>query len=814
MLREGRRCLSASPENRRILVISGARGIGKSTVANTIADEATALGFRVVDLPCLPYSPAAALDQGLLDDGLLGDLVAGDVDVTPTLLVIDDLHLLPACSRDRLARAVKAAVRTPHVRCIATTVDTVPPPLWREFAFHRVRPLPDAAVRVLLSGTETTVSQQQSIIELSQGNPLVATELARAAPIWSWEPSVGGAMLGRAHLTDTLADIGAFEVAGLDEEARRGILDDAVRHSVFREHGGDSAAVHPYGDTVAQLWILASSTAEERTAVHLESAADGRLTRDERLVHRALAARAPDAHLVAALDERAHDLASMQRYRRAVALLGRAAALESDRGRAWALEVRAASTAAFAGCVELAESILGRIRPGQPDTAAPETVPARAFVAVAQGADPRAAFGVVVQALDRLPDAVAPDVVDQLIGSVLAYSAMTGDSELVAQALQWAVKHEQHLDPVNVLLSRSLGVSGSRVHGRALDSPALLDAARASLRTGDPWKPVLLQLALPTLLWDPNDSSRLSDVVDHVAAGFPAAVSLARLRHLATLAARGQFAAFAEAVSSGLPEGLFAAQECLLKSSVAAVTGDEKSCTTTESVARGRFDVAYQRIRRGDLSAERCSIGPYGPLEILDYVESCVRLRRSDEARTYLDRLHRTRPDFWGARHSALLTAAEAMLAKAGAEALFEASLHELRTAGWCFDAPRVALVYGEWLRRHHRVIESRGRLRYAADLFAELGAHTWLRRAEDELRAAGAGPHLREGDTGSGLTGQELRIASLAAAGLTNKEIGEQLYLSARTVGGHLYREFPKLQITTRSALRDALLRYEGGGR
>ncbi|MSX09008.1 MAG: hypothetical protein F2801_22770, partial [Actinobacteria bacterium] len=287
VLREGRSCLSASPENRRILVISGARGIGKSTVANTIADEATALGFRVVDLPCLAYSPAAALDRGLL-----GDLVADDA--TPTLLVIDDLHLLPAGSRDRLARAVKAAVRSPHVRCIATTVDTVPPPLWREFAFHRVRPLPDDAVRDLLNGTETRAAQRQLIVKLSQGNPLVATELARAAPIWGRDPSVGGAMLDRAHLTDTLADIGAFEVAGLDEESRRHILGDALRHIVSREHGGDSVAAHPHGDTVAQLWILACSTAEERIAVHLESAVDTRLTPDERLVHRALAARAPD----------------------------------------------------------------------------------------------------------------------------------------------------------------------------------------------------------------------------------------------------------------------------------------------------------------------------------------------------------------------------------------------------------------------------------------------------------------------------------------------------------------------------------------
>lgn len=45
-----------------------------------------------------------------------------------------------------------------------------------------------------------------------------------------------------------------------------------------------------------------------------------------------------------------------------------------------------------------------------------------------------------------------------------------------------------------------------------------------------------------------------------------------------------------------------------------------------------------------------------------------------------------------------------------------------------------------------------------------------------------------------------------LAAAGLTNKEIGERLFLSHRTVGTHLYRVFPKLGVTSRAALRDAL--------
>jgi DNA-binding NarL/FixJ family response regulator len=57
-------------------------------------------------------------------------------------------------------------------------------------------------------------------------------------------------------------------------------------------------------------------------------------------------------------------------------------------------------------------------------------------------------------------------------------------------------------------------------------------------------------------------------------------------------------------------------------------------------------------------------------------------------------------------------------------------------------------------------------------------------------------------------LTPQELQIAQLAAEGLSNREIGERLFLSHRTVGGHLYRIFPKLGLTGRAQLRNALNR------
>ena len=62
-------------------------------------------------------------------------------------------------------------------------------------------------------------------------------------------------------------------------------------------------------------------------------------------------------------------------------------------------------------------------------------------------------------------------------------------------------------------------------------------------------------------------------------------------------------------------------------------------------------------------------------------------------------------------------------------------------------------------------------------------------------------------------LTPQELQIALMAAEGLTNREIGQKLYLSHRTVSSHLYRIYPKLDITSRFQLRDALA-SEGAGR
>jgi DNA-binding CsgD family transcriptional regulator len=139
------------------------------------------------------------------------------------------------------------------------------------------------------------------------------------------------------------------------------------------------------------------------------------------------------------------------------------------------------------------------------------------------------------------------------------------------------------------------------------------------------------------------------------------------------------------------------------------------------------------------------------------------------------------------------------------AEPLFAAALAQ-DLAGYPFLRARTLFSFGRWLRRRRRAIEARLPLRDAVALFDALGASAWSRRARQELRATGERVGRRARDLRDRLTAQELQIAQLAAEGLSNRQIAERLFLSPRTIGGHLYRIFPKLEITARAQLRDAL--------
>lgn len=130
------------------------------------------------------------------------------------------------------------------------------------------------------------------------------------------------------------------------------------------------------------------------------------------------------------------------------------------------------------------------------------------------------------------------------------------------------------------------------------------------------------------------------------------------------------------------------------------------------------------------------------------------------------------------------------------------------------FDRARLALDYGSWLRRQRETSAARTQLRASHDAFARLGAVPWREKARQELRATGVSARDQGSEEmlSSGalfLSAQERRIARLAATGLSNRQIADQLFISPRTVGSHLYKVFPRLGISSRRELSRALREF-----
>jgi DNA-binding CsgD family transcriptional regulator len=191
---------------------------------------------------------------------------------------------------------------------------------------------------------------------------------------------------------------------------------------------------------------------------------------------------------------------------------------------------------------------------------------------------------------------------------------------------------------------------------------------------------------------------------------------------------------------------------------------------------------------------------------IADLAEAARQIDRVDEARARVMEVEAAageRPGTWielGLRHARALVADPAEASERFDEALASDFMR------WPFQQARIQLAYGQWLRRQRRVAESRAVLRAARDTFDALGCAPWSEQARRELRASGERSRRRVPEARDQLTAQELQIAQLAAQGLSNREIGQRLYLSHRTISTHLYRVFPKLGITSRAELSSAL--------
>ncbi|MEV6167423.1 AAA family ATPase [Streptomyces sp. NPDC051954] len=233
--------------------------------------------------------------------------------------------------------------------------------------------------------------------------------------------------------------------------------------------------------------------------------------------------------------------------------------------------------------------------------------------------------------------------------------------------------------------------------------------------------------------------------------------------------------------------------------------GYARSARNLAAIGQGDYEEALFQAARIDPPGAP-SPGVPGRWVVLDLVEAAVRTGRIEDARAHVRAAQEAGIARIGPR-TALITAGAAALAADDGEAgaLFEAALALPGAARWPWEHARVQFTYGQWLRRTQDMAGARLQLGAALETFERIGAAMMAQRAAAELRATGVS--FTPSDTATDpLTTQERQIAELAATGLSNKQIGERLFLSHRTVGSHLYRVYPKLGITSRAALRRAL--------
>ncbi|MFG1813606.1 AAA family ATPase [Kribbella sp. NPDC049174] len=223
--------------------------------------------------------------------------------------------------------------------------------------------------------------------------------------------------------------------------------------------------------------------------------------------------------------------------------------------------------------------------------------------------------------------------------------------------------------------------------------------------------------------------------------------------------------------------------------------------------------VLYNGLARYDqaLVAARSGIDHDGfnftGLSLVEHVEAatrCGELAQAEDSLARLVELTRAADTGWArgiaARSQALLSDGEE------ADRLYQTAVEQLSLDRVTVEVARTHLLFGEWLRRTRRRAEARDQLRIAHQMFDGMRATAFAERARRELLATGERVPTRNAEPASSLTPQEAQIAALAASGMTNPQIGAELFLSPHTVEWHLRKVYTKLDITSRRQLPAAL--------
>jgi DNA-binding CsgD family transcriptional regulator len=213
----------------------------------------------------------------------------------------------------------------------------------------------------------------------------------------------------------------------------------------------------------------------------------------------------------------------------------------------------------------------------------------------------------------------------------------------------------------------------------------------------------------------------------------------------------------------------------------------------------GRYGEAFEAAQRG---CEEVDVALFA-WACVELIEAGARSGATDASSVALERLSE-RTQASGTDWALGIEAGSRALLSEGqdAERLYREAVERLARTRGVVHLARARLLYGEWLRRENRRVDAREQLRAAHETFSGIGAEGFAERARGELLATGETARSRSDDARAVLTPQEAHIARLAKDGLSNPEIGAQLFISPRTVQYHLRKVFQKLDINSRNQL------------
>ncbi|RUQ06782.1 LuxR C-terminal-related transcriptional regulator, partial [Curtobacterium sp. HSID17257] len=249
-----------------------------------------------------------------------------------------------------------------------------------------------------------------------------------------------------------------------------------------------------------------------------------------------------------------------------------------------------------------------------------------------------------------------------------------------------------------------------------------------------------------------------------------------------------------EAITAGSAAGAHVLQSSVMRANL-------QGATAAAALLDGRARDAREALRPL-LDVDGDAYNPnFAVLTTQDYVDAAVATDARDLVELHAARLAGLHETWHGPILVSALGYTETALALAADPGRAVQGLRD-RPLPMPYVQARALLHAGDHLRRVGLAPESRPVLHEALALFERLPAPAWARRTREVLRAAGERLPDAPPSRTTVLTPQELRICTLANTGLTNRAIAQQLFLSPRTVGAHLYSAYRKLGIGGRAQL------------